>query len=264
MNTGKCSNCDTQLNESFKHCPNCGQSTAIHRFNVKHLVHEFFHAFTHTDKGALVLLSDLVVRPATVLREYIVEGKRKKYFNPFTLLLLVLGITVFMSSIFHPMQGAESVYKEQIALAKSEKKKALMTTLANKQAKLGEWIEKKMNLIVFVTAPLMALAFWLVFKGKGYNYAEHLVAYLLLTCLLSLISSVFLLPLLGILPPEGKLWIGMANLLIQLIYTCYAYKGFLKLHGFGDLFMVVIANILGTIFWFAVLIIIMLVYLIFL
>jgi hypothetical protein len=104
----------------------------------------------------------------------------------------------------------------------------------------------------------------LVFKGKGYNYAEHLVAYLLLTCFLSLASSLLFLPLLGILPPESKLWIGLANLLLQIIYICYAYKGFLILNGFGDLFMVVIANILGTIFWLAVLMIFMLVYLIFL
>ncbi len=264
MSALKCSNCNSELIESFKHCPNCGQSTAIHRFNVKHLIHEFLHAFTHTDKGALILLRDLLVRPATVLREYIVEGKRKKYFNPFTLLLLVLGLTVFMSSIFHPMQGAESVYKEQIASAKTEKKKAFMIILAEKQTKLNEWIEKKMNLVVFITAPLMALGFWLVFKGKGYNYAEHLVAYLILTCFLSLVSSLFFLPLLAILPPESKLWIGLANILLQFIYTCYAYQGFLKLKGFGDLFMVVVANILGIIFWFTVLMIAMLVYLIFL
>jgi len=264
MSALKCSNCGSQLDPAFKHCPNCGQSTAIHRFNVKHLLHEFFHAFTHTDKGALVLLRDLVIRPATVLREYIVEGKRKKYFNPFTLLLLVLGITVFMSSIFHPMQGAESVYKEQITSATTEKKKALMITLAEKQAKLNAIIEKKMNVIVFITAPLMALAFWLVFKGKGYNYAEHLVAYLILTCLLSLISSLLLLPLMGIVPRENMLWISLANLLIQFVYTCYAYKGFLKLNGFGDLLMVIVANILGIIFWFTLLMIVMLVYLIFL
>jgi hypothetical protein len=264
MTALKCSNCASPLDPAFKYCPHCGQSTTIHRFNIKHLIHEFLHAFTHTDKGALILLRDLVVRPSTVLREYIAEGKRKKYFNPFTLLLLVLGITVFMSSIFHPMQGSESVYKEQIALAKSEKKKAFMATMADKQAKLNEWLEKKMNLMVFITAPLMALGFWLVFKGKGYNYAEHLVAYLLLTCFLSLVSSLLFLPLLGILPSESKLWIGLANLLLQVIYICYAYKGFLKLNGFGDLFMVVIANILGTIFWFAVLMIFMLVYLIFL
>ena len=82
MTALNCSNCATPLDPAFKHCPDCGQSTAIHRFNIKHLVHEFLHAFTHTDKGALILLRDLVVRPSTVLREYIVEGKRKKYFNP--------------------------------------------------------------------------------------------------------------------------------------------------------------------------------------
>jgi hypothetical protein len=264
MSTLQCPNCGTQLMETFKHCPSCGQSTSIHRFNLKHLFHEFFHAFTHTDKGALVLLRDLTIRPATVLREYIVEGKRKKYFNPFTLLLLVLGVTVFMSSIFHPMQGAESIYKDQIATATTQKKKALMISMAEKQEKLSQLVEKKINVVVFVTAPLTALAFWLVFKGKGYNYAEHLVAYLMLTCLLSLVSSIFLLPLMAILPREKMLWISLANLLIQFVYTCYAYKGFLKLRGFGDLFMVVVANILGIIFWFTVLMIFMLTYIIFL
>ncbi len=261
MSALKCSNCGSQLDPSFKHCPQCGQSTAIHRFNVKHLVHEFFHAFTHTDKGALVLLRDLVVRPATVLREYIVEGKRKKYFNPFTLLLLVLGITVFMSSIFHPMQGAESIYKEQIASANTQKKKAIMISLAEKQAKLNEFTERKMNVVVFITAPLMALGFWLVFKGKRYNYAEHLVAYLMLTCFLSLFSSIVFLPLMSILPSEKMMIIALGNILVQFIYTCYAYKGFLNLKGWGDLFMVIVANVLGMIFWFVVLMIAMLCYL---
>ncbi|WP_353550560.1 DUF3667 domain-containing protein [Sediminibacterium sp. KACHI17] len=264
MSASNCSNCASPLDPAFKHCPNCGQSTAIHRFNVKHLIHEFLHAFTHTDKGALVLLRDLAIRPSTVLREYIIEGKRKKYFNPFTLLLLVLGVTVFMSSVFHPMRGAESIYKEQIASANTQKKKALMISMAEKQERLSQLVEKKMNVVVFITAPLMALAFWLVFKGKGQNYAEHLVAYLMLTCLLSLVSSICLLPLMAILPPENMLWISLANILIQMVYTCYAYKGFLKLKGFGDMFMVVVANILGMIFWFTVLMIAMLVFIIFL
>jgi len=263
MTALKCSNCASPLDPAFKHCPHCGQSTTIHRFNIKHLIHEFLHAFTHTDKGALVLLRDLTVRPATVLREYIIEGKRKKYFNPFTLLLLVLGLTVFMSSIFHPMKGAESIYKEQIASATTQKKKALMISMAEKQEKLSQLVERKMNVVIFITAPLMALAFWLVFKGKGYNYAEHLVAYLMLTCLLSLVSSIFLLPLMAILPPENVLWISLANILVQIVYTCYAYKGFLKLKGFGDIFMVVVANILGMIFWFTVLLIAMLSYILF-
>lgn len=262
MTALKCSNCASPLDPAFKHCPHCGQSTSVHRFNLKHLLHEFFHAFTHADKGALILLRDLVIRPATVLREYIVEGKRKKYFNPFTLLLLVLGFTVFMSSIFHPMKGTESVYKEQIASATTEKKKALMISMAQKQAKLGEMMEKKMNVIAFITAPLMALAFWLVFKGKRFNYAEHMVAYLILTCFLSLFSSLIFLPLMSVLSPEKMLWIVFGNMLLQFIYTSYAYKGFLQLKGVADIFMVIVANILGLFFSFTVLLIAMLSYII--
>lgn len=71
------------------------------------------------------------------------KGKRKKYSNPFTLLLLVLGLTFFLSSIFHPMRGTEAVYKEQIACAKTQEKKALMISIAEKQTKMSQLIEKK-------------------------------------------------------------------------------------------------------------------------
>ncbi|MCY7349575.1 MAG: DUF3667 domain-containing protein [Cytophagaceae bacterium] len=41
-------------------------------------------------------LYDPAQRPGSTL------GKRKRYFNPFTFLLLVLGFTIFVNSIFHP------------------------------------------------------------------------------------------------------------------------------------------------------------------
>lgn len=260
MSTGKCPNCDTPIAETFKHCPNCGQSQSLHRFNLRHFFEEIFHAFTHTDKGALLLVKELVLRPSVVLREYIVERKRKKYFNPFTLLLLVLGLTVFMSSIFHPMKNSASVYQEKIATADTQEKKAIMQTIAEKQERINQFMEKKMNVVVFITAPFMALAFWLVFKGKGFNYAEHLVAYLILTSLLSLISSVFFLPMMAYLPFDKVYLVVMANILIQFVYTTYAYSGFLKLKGIGEKMMVIAANILGMGLWLLVLMLITFVY----
>ena len=41
-------------------------------------------------------MKNLAIRRGKTAREYILGGKRKKYYNPFTFLLLVLGFTVFI------------------------------------------------------------------------------------------------------------------------------------------------------------------------
>jgi hypothetical protein len=46
----------------------------IHRLTFTHILHEFFHAFTHADKGIFHLLNGLVAKPGTMEREK-VEGK---------------------------------------------------------------------------------------------------------------------------------------------------------------------------------------------
>lgn len=75
----ECKNCGTAFEGKF--CPNCSQKAATHRLTLGHFIHETTHALTHTDKGILLLIKELFVRPGIVAREY-VEGKRKKYFNP--------------------------------------------------------------------------------------------------------------------------------------------------------------------------------------
>ena len=248
MESTHCVNCGRQLNPDFKVCPECGQKVATHRFNLLHILHELLHAFTHADKGAFHLLKELALRPGLVLHEYIVEGKRKKYFNPFTLLLIILGFSVFMNSVFHPFQKNQYIPPEKIASEKSAAKKAVYQRMIEGQAKVNEFMEKRTNIMTFITAPIMAFAFWLVFKGKRLNYSEHLVAYLMLTCILSLLSTVSFVPLMSVIPPKLIYLLAAANVLVQIAYTSYAYTKLLALRGFGEIAMVAAANILGMLF----------------
>lgn len=249
MESTRCANCGRELTPDFNVCPGCGQKTSIHRFTMPHFLHELLHAFTHADKGALFLLKELIVKPGVVLQEYILEGKRKKYFNPFTLLLIVLGFSVFMNSIFHPFQKNQYITEEQIASAKTQEKKAFYQRITEKQAKVNDFMEKRTNIVTFLIAPVMAFAFWLVFKGKRLNFAEHLVAYLILTSMLSLLSTISFVPLLTLLSRDKFYIVATSNLLIQFVYTSFAYSKFLKLKGFGEILMVTVANILGMVFW---------------
>src|SRR5689334_23434282 len=87
-----CKNCSTEFEGKF--CPNCSQKANTHRFTIGHFAHDAFHAVTHTDKGVLFLIKELFRRPGEVALEYN-AGKRKKYFNPITYLLLVSALQIF-------------------------------------------------------------------------------------------------------------------------------------------------------------------------
>src|SRR5690349_6274896 len=93
-----CKNCSYEFEGKF--CPNCSQKAATHRFTIGHIGHEFLHALTHTDKGVLLLIKELFTRPGYVALEYN-AGKRKKYFNPITYMLLILAIQIFAAQKTH-------------------------------------------------------------------------------------------------------------------------------------------------------------------
>ena len=92
-----CKNCDASFDSKF--CPNCGQKADIHAITVKHVLHDFLHAFTHADKGFLMLAKELLTKPGIIAREY-VEGKRKKYFNPLSFLVITSAVSAYITGKF--------------------------------------------------------------------------------------------------------------------------------------------------------------------
>src|SRR5688500_16468941 len=91
-----CKNCDVLLEGNF--CRQCGQKADTNRITFKHFLHEFFHAFTHSDKGILLLMKDLITRPGLVAREYL-DGKRKKYFNPLSFLVIISSLYAYIGHV---------------------------------------------------------------------------------------------------------------------------------------------------------------------
>ncbi|MDI1353826.1 MAG: DUF3667 domain-containing protein [bacterium] len=84
-----CKNCDHALTGKF--CSNCGQKANIHRIDLKHLIHEFFHALTHFDRGFFYTAKEMIIRPGNAIREYL-EGKRISHPSPIVMLLIVGGL----------------------------------------------------------------------------------------------------------------------------------------------------------------------------
>lgn len=93
--TIKCLNCGTEFQGDF--CPKCGQSAKTERFTIKSMVHSLFVSVFSVDGGVWMTLKSLFTRPGSMVVD-IISGKRKSYFAPFPMLLLVLSIYIVIFS----------------------------------------------------------------------------------------------------------------------------------------------------------------------
>ncbi|HEY0742225.1 MAG TPA: DUF3667 domain-containing protein [Chryseosolibacter sp.] len=225
----ECKNCGTAFEGKF--CPNCSQKAATHRLTLGHFVHETTHAVTHTDKGILLLIKEMFVRPGIVAREY-VEGKRKKYFNPLTFLLIMIAIQVFVTKqtdfygkFTRQMQKLyEMIEKSNPNAAKGKEKFTKQVEEADKRMAFANDNSKIMN---FIFIPFLSLLTWLFFKKSGYNYAENLILNVLIGG-----QTVVLFFVICIIPVMIKtslvIIVLYLYLIVLLIYGLIAYRQFFQ------------------------------------
>ncbi len=250
MQITHCKNCNHLLADSYQFCPYCSQKKDQHRFTVAHLVHEFFHAFTHADKGIIYLVKQLAIKPGVVLREYIIEGKRKKYFNPFTFLLIVLGFTVFMNTYLKPItQEIKPILSEKVKQLSVEKQQQYLKRV-EKSIQVNQFFEKKSNWVTFCSIPVISFVFWIMFKKKKMYFAEHLIAYVLMIGFILLFTTITITPLMSV--TKGTVYyfvLVVINLLLQLLYFGWGYVGLLNLTSRKEVFKAYFTSFLGILLW---------------
>ncbi|MBX3257572.1 MAG: DUF3667 domain-containing protein [Chitinophagaceae bacterium] len=180
MPTHICANCNNEFSGNF--CNNCGQKLA-HRITMGYIGHEISHAFTHTDKGFFHLMAGLFRKPGKVIREYIIENKRKRYGTPFQYILIIGALATFIMVNTHFMESSMQV----VGMGEGNAGQMQM------MQKVSEFQGRYYNLIMLLQLPFFALAtFWLYGKHK-LNYAEHLTLHTFITAQTTLISIVLIL-----------------------------------------------------------------------
>lgn len=249
MQTTVCQNCHTQLEAGYQFCPTCGQSSAIHRFTLGHFFHEAGHALTHADKGFFYLIKELAIKPGTVLKEYITEGKRKRYFNPFTFMLLMSGLLLFFTLVFKPYDTETAgMTKEEVKQYQAQVPQGQQ--IMERQKKFAAFMEKNTKLISLASVPLTAFIFWIFFRKKGLYYAEHLVAALFLTGFFT-IFNILMTPILTML--KGSVLyrnLSLLPLLFQFIYFGWAYIPILSVSGAVRKWKVYFVSLVNVVVWF--------------
>lgn len=153
-----CLNCGTEL--VGPRCHVCGQPRATARLTLPHLLHEIPHSVFHVDRGLLPTLWGLALRPGRVINEYL-DGKRARYFNPLTLVMIMAGLNTLLFSAFPLQLGGMIGGSTGTAEAQ-----ALQSGMA--------LIYRYFALSLAALLPLMAAISWLCFLGRGRGFGEHL------------------------------------------------------------------------------------------
>jgi hypothetical protein len=205
-----CKNCHAAFEGHF--CCACGQKADTHRITLSHIVHEFLHAFTHADKGVLFLMKELLKKPGIVAREYI-EGKRKKYFNPLSFLVLTSALHFYLVTITGYYSARRQGAKVRFPMDE-------VFEISNHQGKL---------LDLFLLAPLITCICWVFFRRPKYNLAEHFVLQSFVLGQGLNISSFIFIPLFVLFPNYQSINLGIYQATL-LGYMIFSYRQFFGQH----------------------------------
>jgi hypothetical protein len=219
-----CKNCETTF--EGKYCPNCSQKADTHRFTLAHLAHELLHALTHTDKGIIFLIKEMLYRPGKVALEYN-AGKRKKYFNPISFLLIMMALQIFLAKKTHIYEGYFEQTEQLLkGISKSYKVKELekdnQLEIAKKQ---NPKLQENIKAITFLFLPLLSLFTWFLFKKTKNTYAENLVFNVLIQGQ-TYLYFVFCCIIPFAVYPHSVLLTMYLYLVTSIAYSIFAYRQF--------------------------------------
>lgn len=160
MISKNCLNCGKELTDKF--CSGCGQKSDTHRISFKNFItHDVLHGTFHFEKGMLFTAKQALIRPGKAALDYI-SGKRKRYYNVFLLILIIIGLMLFFRHFYGELlisQGRE-VIQDSNHLNEASKK-------------IDKIFSQKSKIIIFLFVPFAALNSFILFRRKKLNLSEH-------------------------------------------------------------------------------------------
>jgi hypothetical protein len=221
-----CTNCRAEMVAGQKFCGECGQKSGLPRITLINLVQDFLKTILHGEKGIANLLLGLATKPGTVVTEY-VEGKRKKYFNPFSFLAICVTIMILMNGWLKTYDHPPAPVTEVLARMPDRKTRDLYLLSLKRMADAQNFFNRNVKFGQLITAPFYAFFLWLFFRRRGRNMGEIAVAYILLTAFITLFNAAVIEPLIMLFRGDTArnliLWSGM---LVEAFYYAWGFKIF--------------------------------------
>jgi hypothetical protein len=206
-----CKNCHNQLPTESDFCNICGGKVIRNRLTFKNLFEHISETFFNYDNKLLRTFIDLFKKPEEVIGGYI-DGIRKRYVNPISFFGLTLTIVslewLFLQKFFPHLLNMSSISPNGDETFASG---------------LFDTMQKYGSILMMLFVPLYAIISRTVFfDKKKYNYTEHVVAYVYILSMVSLIGAVSNIIFVMLGYDLGAA--SYVNILIQVIYISYSFK----------------------------------------
>lgn len=177
-----CKNCNEIITGNF--CINCGQKK-YKRIDKKYVLEEIEYTFLHVNRGLLYSAKSILKNPGKTAREYI-DGNRVNHYKPILLAFVLSGISTFISlKILGYKEIVSSIYSKQ--QAGSQFINGYM-----------EFVTNYSSLISMAMIPFFAVTTKIAFRRWGHNYYEHVVMNAYFLSFYTLLTIIFLYPVLFI------------------------------------------------------------------
>jgi len=197
-----CLNCGAIPSGQF--CQSCGQRAGLQPFTFRLLLQQVPKTVFDVDRGLWHTLKGLLLHPGEVINGYL-EGRRIRYTNPFTLVLLFSGI----NAVLFPLLDFSGIARD----VPGTQQVGSMTRLSFQYY----------SLLLLLLLPLASVCSRWVFAARGRNYAEHLIVNTYLTAEQAAFTACTF-PLLAVL--NHTPWFGAAyqgTLPLGLLYAVFGY-----------------------------------------
>jgi hypothetical protein len=199
-----CLNCGATDSCGKNFCGNCGQRANVApRLTMRDIGHDLVHAITHADHSVFALIRALLTRPGYVARDYI-EGRRKRHFGPFAFLVITVGLAsavILISGVewFSPFKHGQA----------------------------GDSLQRHINLVILVQAPLLAVFCAMLFRRERRNFAEHLVLVAYASGFRALFLALIETPLLALTGADtANPWLATGYFGVWFAYFAFAASQF--------------------------------------
>lgn len=215
----KCKTCDFQLDNDAKYCSNCGSKIVDDRLSWKGTWEEFIGPFFNWENNFWRTFFGLFKNPKDVLEAYI-TGARKKYFQPFSYIILYASVAVFFYKFF-PMEIITE-YSEGFSKGFETSNPSVKAPKIDMKGYM-ESLMSYYNFFVLLLIPLYALTSYIIFNKKGHNFFEHLVFNSYIQTNLGFVSLVLQVVLVNMLGMNFGVY-SILFLFIFIFFTIYTFK----------------------------------------
>ena len=159
-----CKNCSTEFDGHY--CSNCGQKYIDQRFKLKDSIAWAFHSIFNFDKGFLHTSKEMLLHPGKVVHEFL-DGITIRYAHPFRFIFIWASLAAIL--------GVWAGTFEDTGLAMNQAM-GVDDEAIQRSKKIQSFMGQYMSFVMLLMIPLYAFWSFKIFKSKGYNYAEHLIA----------------------------------------------------------------------------------------